>query len=241
MPYLDAAWVQVQSCWIMLQQMWRILRKTNPSSRRKGDPIFKHINGLRTNENLVMGPYRARNQERLCWRRPAAINSYAMLWYFFPQLLVYFLVVIDHFPSDTLLDVLTLGYYNFIYDYIHFSPTILLSVLRYVASSHISNTLLRLKLQGCYGRHSNGISWVCVWRKFVKSVPNPIFQYKRNQWSSKIYDPIDGVSLVNERHLMSSILHTYRLTGRRSLCTEYDEVDQEAAKSLMLEGCTASM
>jgi hypothetical protein len=47
--------------------MWRLLRKTNPSSRRKGGPISNRINGLRTNKNLVMGPYWARNQKQLCW------------------------------------------------------------------------------------------------------------------------------------------------------------------------------
>jgi hypothetical protein len=36
--------------------MWRTLRKTNPSSRRRGDPTSKHINGLGTNKNLVMCP-----------------------------------------------------------------------------------------------------------------------------------------------------------------------------------------
>jgi hypothetical protein len=49
-----------------VQQMWRLLRKTNPSSRRSGDPISKHINGLGKKKNLVMGPGGARNQERLC-------------------------------------------------------------------------------------------------------------------------------------------------------------------------------
>lgn len=84
----------------------------------------------------------------------------------------------------------------------------LLVVLRQVASSHISNTLLRYKLQGCYGRHSNGISSLCACRQFVQSVPNPVFQYKRNQCSSKIYDPVDGVSSVNELHLAH--IQTYR-------------------------------
>jgi hypothetical protein len=46
--------------------MWRLLRKTNPFSRRRGDPISKHINGLGKNKYLIMGPDRARNQEQLC-------------------------------------------------------------------------------------------------------------------------------------------------------------------------------
>jgi hypothetical protein len=36
--------------------MWRLLRKTNPSCHRKGDPIFKYFNSLGINKNLVMGP-----------------------------------------------------------------------------------------------------------------------------------------------------------------------------------------
>jgi hypothetical protein len=46
--------------------------KTNPTSRRRGDPIFKHISGLGININWVVGPDGARNQNRLCWRGPAA-------------------------------------------------------------------------------------------------------------------------------------------------------------------------
>jgi hypothetical protein len=62
-PYLDAVWVRVHSCQITVQQMWRLLRKTNPSSRRRGSTISKHINGLEPNKNLVMSPDGARNQE----------------------------------------------------------------------------------------------------------------------------------------------------------------------------------
>jgi hypothetical protein len=40
---------------------WRLLRKTTPSSRRRGGPIYKHINGLRANKNLVVGPDEAGN------------------------------------------------------------------------------------------------------------------------------------------------------------------------------------
>jgi hypothetical protein len=58
---------------IAVQQMWLLLIKTNLSSRRRGDPISKHIKGLGMNKYLVMGPERARNQERLCQRGPAAI------------------------------------------------------------------------------------------------------------------------------------------------------------------------
>jgi hypothetical protein len=35
----------------LVQQMWRLLRKINPSSRRRGDPISKHINGFGRNIN----------------------------------------------------------------------------------------------------------------------------------------------------------------------------------------------
>jgi hypothetical protein len=41
-------WVRVHSCETRVQQMWRLLRKTNLSSRRRWDPISKHINGLGT-------------------------------------------------------------------------------------------------------------------------------------------------------------------------------------------------
>jgi hypothetical protein len=54
-PHLDAAWVRLHSCEFTVQQMCHPLRKTNPSSRRKGYPISKHINGLGTNINLFMG------------------------------------------------------------------------------------------------------------------------------------------------------------------------------------------
>jgi hypothetical protein len=42
-------------------------------------PHSKHINGLKTNRNLVMGLERARNQERLCWRSQQQFT--AMLYY----------------------------------------------------------------------------------------------------------------------------------------------------------------
>jgi hypothetical protein len=47
--------VRAHSCWIAVQ-VWLLLRKTNPSSRRRGDLNFKRINGLRTNKYLVIGP-----------------------------------------------------------------------------------------------------------------------------------------------------------------------------------------
>jgi hypothetical protein len=78
-PYPDAVWVRVHLWWITVPQMWRLLRKTNLSSRRRGDP--RHINGIGTNKNLIMGPDGDRNQERLCWRRPAAICCYVMLFF----------------------------------------------------------------------------------------------------------------------------------------------------------------
>jgi hypothetical protein len=34
--------------------------------------ISKHVSGLGTNKNVVMGPNGARNQERQFWRGPAA-------------------------------------------------------------------------------------------------------------------------------------------------------------------------
>jgi hypothetical protein len=37
--------------------------------------LSKHVSGLGTNKNMVMGSDGARNQERLCWRRPAAYHS----------------------------------------------------------------------------------------------------------------------------------------------------------------------
>jgi hypothetical protein len=59
--------------------MWRLLRKTNPSSRWREGPHFQNVRGLQTNNNLVIGPDGARNQE-LCWRGPAAIYCYAMIF-----------------------------------------------------------------------------------------------------------------------------------------------------------------
>jgi hypothetical protein len=46
-------------------------------SRRREYLISKHINGLESNKSLFMGPNKARNQEWLCWRGPAAIYCYA--------------------------------------------------------------------------------------------------------------------------------------------------------------------
>jgi hypothetical protein len=45
---------------------------TDPSSRRRGGPISKHAK-IWKERNIVTGPDRARNQEGLCWRGPAAI------------------------------------------------------------------------------------------------------------------------------------------------------------------------
>jgi hypothetical protein len=78
-PCLEAVWVQVHSFRITVQQMWLLLRKTNPSFRRKGGPISKHINGLGTETNFVMDPTGARKQECLCPRKAAAIYYYAMI------------------------------------------------------------------------------------------------------------------------------------------------------------------
>jgi hypothetical protein len=33
-------------CRITAQQMWRLIKNTNPSPRRRGDSISKHIDGL---------------------------------------------------------------------------------------------------------------------------------------------------------------------------------------------------
>jgi hypothetical protein len=49
---------------VTMQQMLHLLRKKNPSSSRRGDPISKYINGLGKNINYVMDPKGARNQER---------------------------------------------------------------------------------------------------------------------------------------------------------------------------------
>jgi hypothetical protein len=47
--------------------------ETNRSSRRREDPIFRHVNGLGTNKNSVMAIEGLRSQGRLCWRGQAAI------------------------------------------------------------------------------------------------------------------------------------------------------------------------
>jgi hypothetical protein len=57
--------------------MWRILRKTNPSSRRSVGPISKHVSCLGAKKILVIGPDEGRNQEWLRWRGPATIYCYA--------------------------------------------------------------------------------------------------------------------------------------------------------------------
>jgi hypothetical protein len=44
----------------------------NPSSRRR-EHISKHLTFLGTNINQGMGRDEARNQNRFCWRGPAAI------------------------------------------------------------------------------------------------------------------------------------------------------------------------
>jgi hypothetical protein len=77
-PYLDVVWLRIYLCWIMVHQMWRLLRNTNPSSRRRGGLISKHINCLRRNKNLVVRPDEARNQARLCW--PGRAEIYCMLY-----------------------------------------------------------------------------------------------------------------------------------------------------------------
>jgi hypothetical protein len=87
-PYLDAVWVRVYQCWITVLQMWGLVRKTNPSFRWREGPIFKHINGLGTKENLVMSPDGARNQEQLCWREPAAIYCYALSLHLLAKLII---------------------------------------------------------------------------------------------------------------------------------------------------------
>jgi hypothetical protein len=38
-------------------------QKDQPLLCQRGDPIYKHIDGLETNKNLVMGPSGARNEE----------------------------------------------------------------------------------------------------------------------------------------------------------------------------------
>jgi hypothetical protein len=51
---------------------------TQKTSRRRGDRIFKRINDLGTNKNLIVGSDGARSQEQLCWRGPAR-NYYNVL------------------------------------------------------------------------------------------------------------------------------------------------------------------
>jgi hypothetical protein len=41
-------------------------------------PFTVRINGLGTNKNLVMGSDGARNHERLCWPRPAALYCFVL-------------------------------------------------------------------------------------------------------------------------------------------------------------------
>jgi hypothetical protein len=48
-------------------------------SERPTIPLVEQINGPGTNNNLVMSPDGARNQEKLCWRRPAAIYCSALI------------------------------------------------------------------------------------------------------------------------------------------------------------------
>jgi hypothetical protein len=67
-----AVCIETRTAGITAQQMWLLLKKFNPSSRRRDGPISRHINGLGTNKNMVVGPDGALNQEWLCWRRPAA-------------------------------------------------------------------------------------------------------------------------------------------------------------------------
>jgi hypothetical protein len=49
-----------------------------PSSPRTGGPIWKHVNCLVRNKNLIVCPNGTQNQECLCWRRPAT-NYYSAL------------------------------------------------------------------------------------------------------------------------------------------------------------------
>jgi hypothetical protein len=72
-PHLGAVWDRVHLYWTTVLQMRRLFRKSSPSSRRRVDPISKHINGLGTNTNFVMGPDGARNLQQLCWREPPVI------------------------------------------------------------------------------------------------------------------------------------------------------------------------
>jgi hypothetical protein len=46
--------------------------QNNPSSPRRGDPIFKHTNGFGTNKNLAICPDGARNQEKTVLARASS-------------------------------------------------------------------------------------------------------------------------------------------------------------------------
>jgi hypothetical protein len=54
------------------------LERATPPLVEEEDPFKKTLSGLGGNKNVVMGPDGSRNQEWLCWWRPAANWCYAM-------------------------------------------------------------------------------------------------------------------------------------------------------------------
>jgi hypothetical protein len=68
---LDAVSLWVHLCWITVQNV-APTQKENLSSRRQGYLISKHRYTLGTKKNMVKGPKGVRNQELVCWARPAA-------------------------------------------------------------------------------------------------------------------------------------------------------------------------
>jgi hypothetical protein len=63
----------------MVQQILRLLRKTNPSTRRRSVLISKHVNGLGTNNNLVMGSRRAPRPRKTLVERDVSNLLYAYM------------------------------------------------------------------------------------------------------------------------------------------------------------------
>jgi hypothetical protein len=61
-------WVRVNWCWITVQQMRHLLRKTRPSSRRRGGFFLKHICSLGTNKNMVTDSDGPESQQQITAR-----------------------------------------------------------------------------------------------------------------------------------------------------------------------------
>jgi hypothetical protein len=66
--------------------MWLLPRKFSPSSRRKGDPISKHINTLAKNKILVMGPETkndcaGESQQQLTGPGPSSSENFLLAYF----------------------------------------------------------------------------------------------------------------------------------------------------------------